>query len=73
MQLRQNGEVKQETTLDHQIHKPADVVAFISKYVTLLPGDLIFTGTTGRTQPIKSGDVLEVEIDGIGVLRNPVA
>ena len=73
MRLRQNGEVKQETTLDHQIHKPADVVAFISKYVTLLPGDLIFTGTTGRTQPIKSGDVLEVEIDGIGVLRNPVA
>ncbi len=73
IRLRQNGEVKQETTLDHLIHKPAETVAFISKYVTLMPGDLIFTGTTGRTQPIQSGDVLEVEIDGIGVLRNPVA
>jgi 2-keto-4-pentenoate hydratase/2-oxohepta-3-ene-1,7-dioic acid hydratase in catechol pathway len=72
IRLRQNGEVKQETTLDHLIFKPAETVAYISKYVTLMPGDLIFTGTTGRTQPIKSGDVLEVEIDGIGVLRNPV-
>ena len=73
IQLRQNGEVKQDTTLDHLIFKPAETVAFISKYVTLMPGDLIYTGTTGKTQPIKAGDVLEVEIDGIGVLRNPVA
>ncbi len=73
IRLRQNGEVKQETTLDHLIHKPAQTVSFISKYVTLMPGDLIFTGTTGKTQPIHAGDVLEVEIDGIGVLRNPVA
>ena len=73
IRLRQNGEIKQETTLDHLIFKPAETVSFISKYVTLMPGDLIFTGTTGKTQPIHSGDVLEVEIDGIGVLRNPVA
>ena len=73
IRLRQNGEVKQDTTLDHLIFKPAETVAFISKYVTLMPGDLIFTGTSGKTQPIHSGDVLEVEIDGIGVLRNPVA
>ncbi|MEZ5391758.1 MAG: fumarylacetoacetate hydrolase family protein [Bryobacterales bacterium] len=73
IRLRQNGEIKQETTLDHLIFKPAETVAFISKYVTLMPGDLIFTGTTGTTQPIHAGDVLEVEIDGIGVLRNPVA
>lgn len=72
IRLRKNGEVMQETTLDHLIFKPAETVAFISKYVTLMPGDVIFTGTTGKTQAIKSGDVLEVEIDGIGVLRNPV-
>ncbi len=73
IQSRLNGEVRQETTLDHLIHKPPLIVSFISKYVTLMPGDLIFTGTTGTTKPMKSGDVVEVEIDGIGVLRNPIA
>ncbi len=73
LQARVNGEIRQDTTLDHLIHKPAETVAFISTYVTLLPGDLIFTGTTGRTQKINSGDVVEVEIEGIGVLSNPVA
>ncbi|MBI1357014.1 MAG: DUF2437 domain-containing protein [Acidobacteria bacterium] len=73
IQSRLNGEVRQETTLDHLIHKPPLIVSFISQYVTLLPGDLIFTGTTGTTKPMKSGDVVEVEIDGIGVLRNPIA
>ena len=72
IQLRQNGEVKQDTTLGHQIHKPAAAVAFISRYVTLNPGDVIFTGTSGITTPVQRGDVLEVEIDGIGVLSNPV-
>ncbi len=72
MQARVNGEIRQDTTLDHLIHGPAETVSFISKFVTLEPGDLIFTGTTGRTQPVKAGDVIEIEIDGIGVLRNPV-
>ena len=72
MQARVNGEVRQETTLDHLIHGPAETVSFISQFVTLEPGDLIFTGTTGRTQPVKAGDVIEIEIDGIGVLSNPV-
>ena len=70
---RLNGEVRQETTLDHLIHKPPLIVSHISKYVTLLPGDLIFTGTTGKTMPMQSGDVIEVEIDGIGLLRNAIA
>jgi 2-keto-4-pentenoate hydratase/2-oxohepta-3-ene-1,7-dioic acid hydratase in catechol pathway len=73
IQSRVNGEVRQDTTLDHLIHKPPVIVSFISQYVTLLPGDLIFTGTTGKTLPMQSGDVVEVEIDGIGVLRNPIA
>jgi 2-keto-4-pentenoate hydratase/2-oxohepta-3-ene-1,7-dioic acid hydratase in catechol pathway len=41
--------------------------------VTLLPGDVIFTGTPGQTQQVFRGDVIEIEIEGIGVLRNAVA
>ena len=73
IQLRQNGEIRQDTTLDHLIHKPAETVAFISNYVTLMPGDVIFTGTSGKTASITHGDKLEVEIDGIGILENTVA
>jgi 2-keto-4-pentenoate hydratase/2-oxohepta-3-ene-1,7-dioic acid hydratase in catechol pathway len=46
---------------------------FYSRYVTLLPGDVIFTGTPGKTQAVAKGDTIEVEIEGIGVLRNAVA
>ena len=48
------------------------VIAEISKYVTLDPGDIIYTGTPGQTSQLQPGDVVEVEIPGIGVLRNPV-
>ena len=48
------------------------IVSYVSRYVTLEPGDVIFTGTPGTTQPMKPGDVFEVEIKGIGVLRNTV-
>ena len=40
--------------------------------MTLEPGDLIFTGTPGETSPIKPGDLVEVELEGVGLLRNPV-
>ena len=73
IQLRLNGEVKQEQMLSDLIEKPASTVSFISQAVTLYPGDVIFTGTPGRTSAMKAGDVVEVEIDGIGILRNPVA
>ena len=48
------------------------VVSFTSQYVTLEPGDLIYTGTPGVPGEIKDGDVCEVEVEGIGVLRNTV-
>jgi 2-keto-4-pentenoate hydratase/2-oxohepta-3-ene-1,7-dioic acid hydratase in catechol pathway len=44
----------------------------VSQFVTLTPGDLIFTGTPGTTSAMKPGDDVEVEIEGIGILRNPV-
>ena len=50
----------------------AELVSFTSQHVTLLPGDLIFTGTPGSTESIKPGDVLEVELEGVGVLKNSV-
>jgi 2-keto-4-pentenoate hydratase/2-oxohepta-3-ene-1,7-dioic acid hydratase in catechol pathway len=48
------------------------LIEWISRSVTLEPGDLIFTGTSGAPAALHAGDVVEVEIDGIGVLRNPV-
>jgi 2-keto-4-pentenoate hydratase/2-oxohepta-3-ene-1,7-dioic acid hydratase in catechol pathway len=72
LRLRLNGEVKQEERTDHLIHDVASTVSFISRYVTLHPGDLIFTGTPGTTSAIRPGDVVEVEIEGVGVLRNRV-
>jgi len=72
MELRVGGETKQSTNTKNQIHDVPTAVSFISRYVTLEPGDLIFTGTPGKTKPLKPGDVVEVEIEGVGVLRNRV-
>lgn len=70
--LRLNGEIKQDDNTSHLIHDIASTVSFISQHITLHPGDLIFTGTPGKTNVIKAGDVVEVEIEGVGVLRNEV-
>ena len=72
MTLRVNGEVRQKTNTSNMIHDIAQTVSFISKHCTLEPGDLIFTGTPGKTKPLKAGDVVEVEIDKVGILRNKV-
>lgn len=73
MQVRVNGEVKMKTNTKMMVHDVAASVSFLSRHVTLYPGDLIFTGTAGKTEPIKVGDVVEVELQGVGVLRNKVA
>ena len=70
--LRLNGEVKQRERTSQMIHDVATQVSFISQYVTLLPGDLVFTGTSGQTSKIQAGDVVEVDLEGVGVLRNRV-
>lgn len=70
--MRVNGKVVQEEKTDHLIHDVPTTVSFISQYVTLYPGDLIFTGTPGKTDVIKAGDVAEVELEGVGTLSNPV-
>jgi 2-keto-4-pentenoate hydratase/2-oxohepta-3-ene-1,7-dioic acid hydratase in catechol pathway len=72
LQLRLNGEVKQKDNTKQLIHDIPKTVSFISRYVTLHPGDLIFTGTPGTTSALKASDVVEVELEGVGVLRNSV-
>jgi 2-keto-4-pentenoate hydratase/2-oxohepta-3-ene-1,7-dioic acid hydratase in catechol pathway len=67
-----NGKKVSEFTTNAMLFKPAKVVSFISRYVTLYPGDLIFMGTDGHTEPVKPGDTIEIEIRGLGVLRNSV-
>ncbi len=72
MQLRLNGKVVQKENTDQLIHNVSKMVSAISQHVTLHPGDLIFTGTFGTTGPITPGDKVEVEIEGVGTLTNPV-
>lgn len=72
LRTRVNGREVQRTSTAMLIHDVARLVSCASQVMTLLPGDLLFTGTPGSTAPLQKGDVVEVEIDGIGVLRNPV-
>jgi len=72
LELRVNGEALQNTNTNLLVHGVAKTVSFLSKHITLEPGDLIFTGTPGSTKPLHPGDVVEVEIEGVGVLTNPV-
>ncbi|MCZ0937371.1 MAG: fumarylacetoacetate hydrolase family protein [Caldilineaceae bacterium] len=69
---RLNGEVKQHTNTDDLIFSVAQLIAYISEAITLLPGDVIMTGTPSGVGPVQPGDVVEIEISGVGVLRNPV-
>ncbi|AZV80236.1 FAA hydrolase family protein [Parasedimentitalea marina] len=79
IETRVNGEVRQEDTLNRMMFPIREEIAYISTFTTLVPGDIIITGTpTGagaRFDPPKylvPGDVVEVEVEGIGILRNTV-
>jgi 2-keto-4-pentenoate hydratase/2-oxohepta-3-ene-1,7-dioic acid hydratase in catechol pathway len=69
---RVNGAVAQQQRTSDLIFDIPTVLSFISRYVTLQQGDIVYTGTPGNTRAMKAGDVVEVEIEGIGTLRNPV-
>jgi 2-keto-4-pentenoate hydratase/2-oxohepta-3-ene-1,7-dioic acid hydratase in catechol pathway len=69
---RVNGEVTQSASTADLLLAVPDLVSYLSRYLTLLPGDAIMTGTPSGVGPIRPGDEVEVEIEGIGVLRNPV-
>lgn len=72
LQTRLNGEVVQSQRTRDLIFDVAAIVSYVSQYVTLTPGDVIFTGTPGTTRAMKPGDTVEVEVEGVGVLRNRV-
>lgn len=72
IELRLNGELKQKSNTSNFIFKTGYLVSAISQIMTLYPGDIITTGTPSGIGPMKPGDIVEVEIDGIGILKNTV-
>lgn len=72
VQCRVNGVTKQDGRTSDMVHSPAKLVAFISHVMTLLPGDVVSTGTPSGVGPLRAGDVVEVEVEHVGVLKNPV-
>jgi 2-keto-4-pentenoate hydratase/2-oxohepta-3-ene-1,7-dioic acid hydratase in catechol pathway len=69
---RANGEQRQAGWTSEMTFSPTELIAFASSIMTLEPGDVIMTGTPEGVGPLAAGDVLEVEVGGVGVLRNPV-
>ncbi len=69
---RLNGEVKQSSNTKNFIFPLFQLFSFVSKIMTLLPGDIITTGTPSGVGPMKPGDIIEIEVEGIGVLQNRV-
>lgn len=72
--LTQNGvtETKQDSNSNQMIMKMGEIIEFITASMTLLPGDVICTGSPAGTEAMNPGDVIEIEVAGLGTLRNPV-
>ena len=67
-----NGEKRQDGYSDQMIFDVPTVIAYFSSYMTLMPGDVIATGTPAGVRSVRAGDVIRIEIDGIGMLENQV-
>src|SRR6267142_1546042 len=72
VETRVNGSLRQSSSTSLMIYPPAFLVRWISRMMTLNPGDIIATGTPAGVGPLLAGDVVEVSVAGVGVLRNPV-
>ncbi len=73
IESRINGEIRQNVAITEMVHKIPTIISYVSKNMTLLPGDIILTGSPAGISVINSGDLIECEIEGIGILSNPVA
>jgi 2-keto-4-pentenoate hydratase/2-oxohepta-3-ene-1,7-dioic acid hydratase in catechol pathway len=73
LETRLNGEVVQKANTSDLLFDCPQIVSFVSRFVKLVPGDVIYTGTPGATRAMKPGDTIEVVISGIGTLRNKIA
>jgi 2-keto-4-pentenoate hydratase/2-oxohepta-3-ene-1,7-dioic acid hydratase in catechol pathway len=67
-----NGKVRQSAHTSDMLFDPYELVSFVSQVMTLVPGDVVLTGTPGGISPLVPGDVVEVRIEGVGSLENPV-
>jgi 2-keto-4-pentenoate hydratase/2-oxohepta-3-ene-1,7-dioic acid hydratase in catechol pathway len=71
LQTRVNGEPRQQAQTTEMVFGIAELIEYITAFMTLLPGDVLLTGTPEGVGKLEPGDVVEVEVDGIGVLSNP--
>ena len=69
---RVNDEIRQSGSTSDMVFGVGELVSYVSRIMTLLPGDVILTGTPSGVGPIEAGDRVEVELEGVGVLMNPV-
>ena len=72
LEIRVNGEVRQSASTSDMVFGVATIIEFVTAFMTLLPGDVIMTGTPEGVGKLEPGDKVEVAVDGIGVLMNPV-
>lgn len=72
LESRIDGETKQQASIDAMIHSVPKIISYVSQNMTLLPGDVILTGTPAGITKIQSGEMIECEVEGIGTLLNPV-
>lgn len=73
IETRINGTVVQSGQFSELLFDPLHIVSYASQHLTLFPGDVVYTGTPGHTKKLHAGDRVEVEIPGIGILKNTVA
>ncbi len=72
LECRVNGDTRQGASINDMLFGVAELIAFITSVMTLLPGDLILTGTPPGAAPIRAGDTVDVVLEGVGVLSNTV-
>lgn len=72
MRVYVNGELRQQGHTSQMLRRVPELVAYLSEFMTLEPGDVILTGTPKGISPVRPGDVMRLEIDGLGALENPV-
>jgi 2-keto-4-pentenoate hydratase/2-oxohepta-3-ene-1,7-dioic acid hydratase in catechol pathway len=73
VQTRVNGETRQSERTKDLLFDVSAIISYLSRYITLMPGDVVYTGTPQTTRAMNPGDVVEIEVEGVGVLRNVVA
>ncbi len=67
-----DGEVVNEGNTSDLVNDVPSLISYISRYITLLPGDILLSGTPANSRPVQPGDVVEVEVEGLGTLRNTI-